>query len=238
MSKLCRGCGVEKPFSCFHKRGKGFQSRCKDCRSRSRNPQHYARSKRLERLAALGLKECSICKRELRISEFNKSKNTRDGLVYKCRSCSARINAEWRKRNPNGFREWYSGNRERRADYWVRWYAANKKRRADSYRAWARANPHVLNAIVARRNAAKIRATPAWADEGKIRILYERAAYLTKITGVRHEVDHIYPLQGKRVCGLHVSENLQILTRSQNARKRNKMPEELGPLRRYLASAL
>jgi len=65
---------------------------------------------------------------------------------------------------------------------------------------------------------------PAWAEPEKINAFYEEAVRRTKETGVRHEVDHYFPLRGESVCGLHVETNLQILTRSQNAKKKNHMP--------------
>ena len=59
---------------------------------------------------------------------------------------------------------------------------------------------------------------------GRIAAFYKEAVRITKDTGVRHEVDHIFPLRGKMACGLHCEQNLQILTRSENARKKNHMP--------------
>lgn len=235
--KQCTKCGGEKPLTGFHKTGKraknpsrglGVQAVCKSCRSRAHNAEHWERSKRKEYLASQGLKECSICKVALPLARFNRSKCTADGLAFKCRDCSKRINADWRKKNPNGFKRWYEDNREARADYWQQWYEVNREHRSRTYSEWARANPHIVNSLIAKRNAAKMQATPVWADMDAIRAKYEEAARLTLETGIRHEVDHIYPLQGKNVCGLHVPNNLQILTRSQNAKKRNKMPEELG----------
>jgi hypothetical protein len=68
----------------------------------------------------------------------------------------------------------------------------------------------------ARRRAAKLKATPTWADAEKI-----RQVYLNCPIGM--EVDHIVPLQGKEVRGLHVHYNLQYLTESENCRKHNKL---------------
>lgn len=72
-----------------------------------------------------------------------------------------------------------------------------------------------------KRRAAKLRRTPSWADMAAIRLVYERAAALTAATGTPHHVDHEYPLQGALVSGLHVHNNLQVLTGVENSRKHN-----------------
>jgi 5-methylcytosine-specific restriction endonuclease McrA len=63
---------------------------------------------------------------------------------------------------------------------------------------------------------------PSWADVDRIREVYALTATKTRITGIKHHVDHIIPLNGKHVCGLHVHENLQILTKEENLSKGNK----------------
>ncbi len=73
--------------------------------------------------------------------------------------------------------------------------------------------------MIISRGAA--RSQGLWADHDKIRQFYALAKELTERTGVEHEVDHIYPLQGETVCGLHVETNLQILTKTANRAKGN-----------------
>lgn len=76
----------------------------------------------------------------------------------------------------------------------------------------------------ARRRAAKLQRTPPWFNEGhkqQIREMIMERDRLTKETGIKHHLDHIIPLQGKNVSGLHVPWNLQILTESENCSKSN-----------------
>lgn len=81
---------------------------------------------------------------------------------------------------------------------------------------------------VARNRLRKInlkQACPAWANLKQIQEIYAKAAKLTKETGLQHHVDHIVPLRGKNVCGLHVPYNLQVLTAAENLRKSNNLME-------------
>jgi hypothetical protein len=66
-------------------------------------------------------------------------------------------------------------------------------------------------------------ATPKWADYQSIAAFYDQAAFLTRSTGIPHEVDHVLPIAGKTVCGLHVHDNLRVVPRSENRRKCNKL---------------
>lgn len=87
-------------------------------------------------------------------------------------------------------------------------------------------------ATAARANASKQRAkrllrTASWANYAKIAEVYRRAAYMTRRTGVQHDVDHIIPLQGRNVCGLHVETNLRVIPRTENRRKWNHFDAEV-----------
>lgn len=84
----------------------------------------------------------------------------------------------------------------------------------------------VVRFHAAKRRTAKLQRTPAWADMAAILAVYVEAARLTRETGIQHHVDHDIPLQGKLVSGLHVHNNLQILTGSENSKKRNRFEVE------------
>jgi len=82
------------------------------------------------------------------------------------------------------------------------------------------------NARVMARYVGRLRRTPKWLDVKHKQIiidLYAFALRMTKVSGVAHEVDHIIPLQGKLVSGLHVPWNLRVITRTENRKKNNKL---------------
>lgn len=171
-------------------------------------------------------KTCNVCRVSKDETEFNKRVASPDGLGHTCRPCAAERNRKWREKNPDGFRQWLAKNADRRKDASDKWAEKNKEKIAANYARWVDENRAHVYARNMARLAAKLRATPSWADLEKIKSIHERAVELTKQTGVRHEVDHYYPLRGDLVSGLHCHENLQILTRSENARKKNHMPME------------
>lgn len=81
-------------------------------------------------------------------------------------------------------------------------------------------------ALSAKRRAAVARATPAWADMTKIAAVYAEADAITAATGIQHHVDHFYPVQGRRVSGLHVHNNLRVLLAKANLSKGARMIED------------
>jgi len=103
---------------------------------------------------------------------------------------------------------------------------AEKKR---AYRkVWDQANPEVKKIHVNVRRRRHRQATPKWLSpeqRAQIRALYQAAAALTKGTGAPHEVDHVVPLAGDNVCGLHVPWNLQVVPMPLNRRKSNSVLE-------------
>lgn len=93
---------------------------------------------------------------------------------------------------------------------------------------WRGKNKHKANAIEAKRRAAKLNATPVWLTAGhlaRIDELYAEAVRLSEETGVKYHVDHVVPIQGRTVSGLHVPWNLQVIPASDNLSKHNKFNE-------------
>jgi len=78
----------------------------------------------------------------------------------------------------------------------------------------------------ARRRTLKLQRTPPWADQALILAVYREAKAISEATGVQHHVDHVYPLQGELVSGLHVHNNLQVLPWRENLVKRNRFEIE------------
>lgn len=73
-----------------------------------------------------------------------------------------------------------------------------------------------------RARVSRMKKLPAWADVAAINGMYELAQVFRRI-GMQMEVDHVVPLQGKTVSGLHVETNLQLLVQATNRKKSNKI---------------
>jgi 5-methylcytosine-specific restriction endonuclease McrA len=100
-----------------------------------------------------------------------------------------------------------------------------KARKAEYMKAYKQANRAKYNAWNMQYHASKKNRTPLWlnaVDKERIQNEYRLAEILCKVTGSRWSVDHIIPLQGKNVSGLHVPSNLRVIMASDNSRKSNR----------------
>lgn len=134
----------------------------------------------------------------------------------------------WQRANPERAQQsnerWKASHLEEVRLHHHQWRRRHPERVVAKAHAWQQANPEKVRAINAKRRASKRRAIPPWITDDDlfiIEFLYLKAQTLTLITGVEHHVDHMVPLQGRTVCGLHVPWNLQVITSNENLTKSN-----------------
>jgi hypothetical protein len=162
------------------------------------------------------MKHCPECKTDKPFSMFSKNASRYDGLQSHCKDCRAA---------------------RRKADY-----NKNREKEISVNRAWAENNPDALKKKArkhrqsphgrvyyrtkdAARRASRLNATPSWLTQEhheQIKLIYAHAKECEMLTGDKYHVDHIVPLQGENVSGLHVPWNLQVLPADINIAKSNK----------------
>lgn len=175
------------------------------------------------------MKTCNKCKIKQALSEFCKNKISKDNLNYCCKSCGKLAAAKWNKENPvrylTNLVKWRKNNIQRIRRTYAIYQKENCAKVNYISNLYQKRHPAKVNALKAKRRAAKLQRIPKWLtlhDLSLIEMLYQRAKYLTDVTGVPHTVDHIIPLQGKNISGLHVVQNLRIITAHENFSKGNK----------------
>ena len=119
--------------------------------------------------------------------------------------------------------QWYQDNREQVIEA-----AATRPQhiKREYQKAWKDRNPVWVRADTKARRRKHREASPKWlrpAQKAAIRELYKIAITMTKTTGEQYVVDHIVPLRGESVCGLHVPWNLRVITQDENLQKSNKL---------------
>lgn len=186
------------------------------------------------------MKSCSKCEQPLPLDSFGTDRSKKDGHRPDCKACqwAARdkdgarksnrqwraanlekarsIEAAWRSRNTVSVkrksRQYYEANKDSWKLKTAAWAQENRERLRELQREWTKRNLKKAAAWNAKRRAARLNATPPWADLDAIRRIYEQCP-------PGHHVDHIIPLRGKGVCGLHVHYNLQYLPARENLKK-------------------
>ena len=159
------------------------------------------------------MKTCTKCATSKDCGLFHKDATRKDGYRNICKACVAVYMQVHHVKNQTHI-----------VAKAIKWVAENRAKHNAKCNRWAKQNVAKVNARTARRYASKTQATPKWMspdDYWMIEQAYELAALRTKMFGVPWEVDHIVPLRGKTVSGLHTPWNLQVVTQAENRRKSN-----------------
>ena len=131
-------------------------------------------------------------------------------------------NKERIKESQKAYRE---ANKEKRNAQKRAYHERNKEKLLAQQNAYKKANKDKVYASIAKRRASKLNRTPSWLtkeDLAKIEDVYRMARRRSEVEGIQYHVDHIIPLQGKNISGLHVPNNLQILRARDNISKGNR----------------
>ena len=154
-------------------------------------------------------------------------------------ACVECLKVEWAESNIKRAEYFKQYNRrEEVKDKKNEWYEANKEQVMDAaktrpievkreyQKTWKERNTTWVRADTKARRRKHREATPSWLttkEKAEIRQLYQIAITMSKTTGDQYVVDHIIPLRGEDVCGLHVPWNLRVITQEENLKKSNKI---------------
>lgn len=143
-------------------------------------------------------------------------------------SSSKEYMKEYRERNREKLRqqraEYYANNKERELGNMRKWREDNAEYVLEYAKQYALDNPEKRNVLEMKRHAKKVSASILEGDEWNdffIQEIYELRKLRTVATRLEYHVDHIIPLQGQLVSGLHVWNNLQLLPAKINYSKNN-----------------
>jgi hypothetical protein len=206
--KTCTACRTEQAPDCFSvdNRNGGLRSICKNCYNAQAKALRAIRRQQPHEWDESGTKVCSECGIERAVIEFSKDRRIHGKYRHKCMPCESKKLRLWREQN--------------------------KERYTENYKLRAQLMPGYYNYYSAQRRTNILRAIPGWTEGDEFQKFAIEEAYLLArqreaVTGGKWEVDHIIPLAGKRVCGLHVIENLRVIPKIANRMKRNLLIDEL-----------
>lgn len=139
------------------------------------------------------MKFCKSCQTEKPKSSFGSHKLTKDKLQCSCKNCINRSSA--------------------------RHYVENKEHHANYSKQWKQENKDKVNLSTAMRRKRVRENKPDWANNFFLEEAYLLSKLRTEVTGFEWHVDHIQPLRGKDVCGLHAETNIQVIPAYLNYKK-------------------
>lgn len=227
-TKTCNKCKEEKPLDEFYKDKSvkdGHTRICKRCiKQRDKDNAEQIKAYRARRYKAESEKQ----KEYVREWQQNNAERVQSNGKRWREDNVEKIKESRKEYYQDNIDKVKAANKQRYEDFPEKGKAASKKwaednseRKLENHRKWHKQNPSKRAAYNAQHRAAKINRTPPWADKEAIDAIYEEARALQEATGIPHHVDHIYPLRGEKVSGLHVEGNLRAVPAKVNLTKSN-----------------
>jgi hypothetical protein len=181
------------------------------------------------------LYKCKVCNKSKQLNEYyiyksGKQEGKRTSCT--CILCTKEKMLTYREENKDkikGYREsfytkqddlYFEQERDRKRE----WERCNPDKKADSNRSFRQNNKGLVASYAANYRSSKLERTPKWItqqDIADIKSIYKMCNKISTKTGIKHHVDHIIPLQGVLVSGLHIPSNLQVIPSSLNLSKGN-----------------
>ena len=192
------------------------------------------------------MKKCNKCKIDKLLTNFYANKRMKDGYNSFCIECHKKDNQsrkklkrqdpEFKAKELDYKKEYRSKTTDQHKEYMKKWHKKNADQQTEYRKQYRQDNPeyfkeynivnkHKVNAKTRKRQASQLQRTPKWLTENDFWMIeeaYELATLRTKLFGFPWEVDHVIPLQGRLVSGLHTPYNLQVIPRTENRSKNNR----------------
>lgn len=205
--KRCYGCKNDKPLTEFNKnksKRDGLASECRPC-TKQAGQKYYSENLEISKERRAAYKKSNPEK----FKEWNRQQH-------------ARRDREAENARKKAFKE---ADPQRWSEYQRKSWYKNHEKNLERKRAYRKQKPELQLVYVRNRQTRQKNAMPVWANVENIKAVYRQCAWVTTVTGVKHHVDHYYPLKSDLVCGLHVEQNLRIIPAFDNLSKGNKLPE-------------
>lgn len=184
------------------------------------------------------MKICTKCKIEKQLIEFSPDKRNSTGYTSQCKICKNLYLKEYFHSDRGhiirikAIKKWANSEngkksaKIRRVKYDNTPQGRLQKSKLDKKYKSTSNGKSIKRAISANYRAAKLQATPSWLTKDhfiQIKMFHQLANYLTEVTEIEWHVDHIIPLQGENISGLHVPWNLRVITKKENESKGNRL---------------
>lgn len=231
-TKICTKCKIEQKIEHFYKKTSNKDGRTSHCKTCTQNTQKEFYKKNSERIRAKTKEYVQNNQTQVKQARRDRYNNNREDIKAQIK--------RYRKEHQENVRQtkskYYNANKEYISQHGKTYRLNNQvklKKTKDRYvsenhelilarqQVHRRENPGRFNAYNAKRRMSKLQRTPKWSNMEEIKNIYELSSYFQNTFHIKYNVDHILPLQSKFVSGLHVVENLQIISKKENNFKYN-----------------